>query len=244
MFKACFTIVFFVLCSTFCIAQNKSFCLSNQQLVILQKSSIGEFRSILSKEGWRKDVIADNQTKYYLDFILDYEVEKWQQKTSNYFEGNIYIYYKDGIPNLIIYQTSNSCFSNLLNQLNGNLNQAGMNSFRNFISYLQNGIAFEFRNYSNENSDKRFSVLIFNNSSLSNLVQIERAKKEAEEARIRAEIEARRKAEAERIARYKTAYYNGNKLYSENRYEEALIQFEFVKENLLRSEERRVGKEC
>lgn len=233
MFKACFTIVILVSCSTVCIAQNKSFCLSDQQLVTLQKSSIGELRSILTKEGWRKDVIADNQTKYYLDFALDYEVEKWQQKTSNYFEGNIYIYHKDGIPNLIIYQSSNSCFTNLLKQLNGNLNLVGINSYRNFISYLQDGIAFEFRNYSNENSDKRFSVLIFNNSSLTNLVQIERAKKEAEEARIRAEIEARRKAEAERIARYRIAYDNGNKLNSERRYEEALSQFEIVKENLL-----------
>lgn len=233
MFKAGFTIVFLLLYCTLCDAQNKSFCLSDQQLVSLQKSSIGELRSILTKEGWRKDVIADNQTKYYLDFVIDYEVEKWLQKTSNYFEGNIYIYHKEGIPNLIVYQTSNSCFTNLLNQLNGNLNQAGRNSFRNYISYLQDGIAFEFRNYSNDNSDKRFSVLIFNNLSLSSLVQIERAKKEAEEARIRAEIEARRKAEAERIVRYKTAYDNGNKLYSENLYEEALIQFEIAKENLL-----------
>jgi hypothetical protein len=232
MFKPGLVIVLLVSYTSICIAQSKSYCLSDQQLVTLQRSSIEEQRSFLAKEGWRKDITADNQTKYYLDFMLDYEVEKWQQKTSAYFEGNIYIYHKGDIPNLIIYQTSNSCFTNLLDQLHGNLKLAGLNSYKNFFSYMQNGTVIEFRNYSNENSDKRFSVLIFNNSSLTKLVQIERAKKEAEEARIRAEIEARRLAEAERISKYKTAYESGNKLYNEKRYEEALVQFEIVKENI------------
>ena len=98
-------------------AQAKSSCFSEQQLLQLQNFSIKDINVFLTGQGWSKDENQINQTSQYFNYYLDYFVEKWEQKTSNFYEGTIYVHYKDGLPNLIIYQSTNSCFIGLKNNL-------------------------------------------------------------------------------------------------------------------------------
>ena len=131
-------------------AQTKSVCFTDQQLLFLQKSSRNDVIAFLKKEGWSNEKVKLNQTKQYFDYQLDYNIEKWEQKTSSFYEGTIYYYYKEGLPNLIIYHSTNSCF----NSLKDKRSTVSVNGY-NFAIITIKDVTIELRNYLDDRSDKR-----------------------------------------------------------------------------------------
>ncbi|MDB4583542.1 hypothetical protein N9164_10345 [Draconibacterium sp.] len=194
------------------VAQNSSQCLSESDLLQLQRSSYTDINNLLSSRGWSLEKDPVNQSVDYFGYNLNYTVKKWQIKTTPFFEGMVSLYFKNGLPNLIVYQATNNCFINLLN----NQTLTNIDSIYNTLVLRKpGGIVFEFREYLNEISEIRFSVLIYNRNSLQNLIRIETIN-----ALIR----------------------NGDRFYNQENFEEALSQFNKANnllnanDNILRNE--------
>ena len=144
-------------------AQISTNCLTESELLRLQKSSYMEVNAFLINKGWSLENDQENQSARYFGFHLNYSVRKWTNKTTGFVEPILFFYYQNNLPNLIIYQATNNCFTNLLN--NQSLPEA--NSYYKALVLNKPGrIALEFREYLNELTFIRFSVLIYNVPSL------------------------------------------------------------------------------
>jgi len=209
-------------------------CLKESVLLKLQSSSYIEINNFLRKEGWSRIDDNVNQTERYFGYHLDYSVAVWQNRSTSYIESKLFLYHKQNTPNLLIYQAINECFTDLRNgQLPKSQIKTENKDFISFSYTKNNGIVFEFRNYKNDYSSVRFTVLVFNAPSLNKEINAEKERIATELARIKAEEEARFKAIADSIAaerereRSLTANMKqADALYQEGRYTEALNLYE------------------
>lgn len=164
-------LIFFLIIPSISISQISTNCLTESELLRLQRLSYNEVNTFLTNKGWSfLDNDKESQSVKYFGYNLNYIVRKWQNKKTGFIEPILCFYYINGLPNLIIYQATNNCFANLLN----NQSLTGVNSnYRALVLDKPGGMALEFREYLNEITDIRFSVLVFNVASLNNLVRIE-----------------------------------------------------------------------
>ncbi len=230
--------------------------LTESQLLSIQNLQYPNVNSYLQNIGWTKETDNVNQTKDYFSYNLDFSVEKWQIKTTSSFEGYLFLYYKQGIPNLVIYQASYSCYDKVIkSQGNGIRKDISNRELDGFRVQKPSGISMEFRNYKNKNSSKmRYSVLVFDQSSLSKLIQVkkdtafavaarlkfEKVKKETEkreaEARVKAEDDARKMAEKSRKEKIEQSRISGDSLSNRELFESAISQYTLAKNYSLPSE--------
>lgn len=235
--RAAAAILTFFVVSLVSFSQNTISCLTESQLLNLQSLSYTGAGSYLSNEGWSRNEEYANQTRRYFGYNLDYSVAVWQKRSTNYIESKLYIYYRNGKPNLLIYQAINECFENSRNgQPQNRLRRTQRTDHISFYIMRENGVVMDFRDYSNDNSLARFSVLIFNEESVNEQVETEKARLEAiAQARadsiesLRAREEALRMAELERQNTLTSALNQADGFYKEGDFAEAVTFYETAK---------------
>jgi tetratricopeptide (TPR) repeat protein len=157
-----------------CYAQLKTNTISQAQLLKIQQLPVQEISNYLSDLGWKASKNPKSQLKSYFNYNLSFKTDKWELKLQNQWAGTIYIYYKENYPNLVIYQTRESTFNGLKPTY---LETVKENNIE--ISIIaKSGLAMEFRNYLNEKTSKKYSVLCYNIESIKNLLFNEKKKKE------------------------------------------------------------------
>jgi|WetSurMetagenome_2_1015567.scaffolds.fasta_scaffold10194_3 tetratricopeptide (TPR) repeat protein len=242
--RASSLIITFFVVSLVSYSQNKISCLTESQLLNLQGLSYTGAGSFLAREGWSRNEEYANQTGQYFGYNLDYNVAVWQKRSTSYIESKLYLYYRNGKPNLLIYQAINECFENLREiQVQ---NRQIKTSKADHISYLtrrENGVSIDFRDYSNDNSLARFSIIIYNETSVNEAISSEKARLEAI-ARARADSieavrvreEALRLAEVNRLNSLSSYLGQADNLFNIGNYEEALRIYETAKKYLTEGE--------
>jgi|WetSurMetagenome_2_1015567.scaffolds.fasta_scaffold00376_14 hypothetical protein len=212
-------------------AQNVSSCLSESQLIQLQTLSIDEVNDFMKSYGWNRLDDNENHTDKFFGYLLDYSVSTWQNKGTKFIEGIVCLYYKAGKPNLIGYHNPDDvCFNNLIKNLSGvSLLKKNKNNIVESSSFINpGGVILDFQKYENDNTSLRFSLLIYNESSINAQIQ-------AEKARIAAII----KAESDRKETIKIANHTGDSLFLMGKFEEAITQYIYAKQ-FLKKEEKNI----
>jgi hypothetical protein len=197
----CFTI-------TSVLAQNNT-CILSHQLIKMQKSSQDDIQRFLYENSWGFNGDQSSQSNNYFDFSINYNLFSWS-KYSNYNEENILLYSSNGKSNIVIYQSSYLCFNNLLNGLGLSRGTTTVKDDKRTTVFKENSITVEFREYKNDNSAKKYSILIYNTS------EIETLKKNDE---------VLKKAAAEQKLKYDNAINEGDILYSFGNYESAKFKY-------------------
>jgi len=164
-------------------------------------------RSTMSAEGWKISYNVYNQSMEYFGNFLDYKVEKYEKKFTPGGLETIVVYYKSGIPNLIILQTTSTSFENLLPKKSP---LSGKNNYLVTFSEKGAGQVVEFRNYLNDTTAKSYTILVYSKESLDHLISDEKA----------------------RIDRCRLCYTKGNDFFAASKFQEAITQFEIARKNI------------
>ena len=181
-------VLFFLLIAENTFSQNKSECLSNNQLVKISKGTISEISSLLNDEKW---LLISNEVNVPLVIgqdSLDFNLAVWQYSLG-YEETFIYLYYRDKISNYIEYRTNESCYNNIMDYCKftlGTDSQKYSDNKEVHISYKKSSDLNIIFSRSDENS-KDFSVCYCNKTQIDSLLNEKRNErlKAEEEARIK-----------------------------------------------------------
>ncbi len=200
-----------------CKAQDNTGCFTKFQLMKMQKTSLVDMRKFLNKEGWSFDGAKRDQYFNYFDYSFNYNIVQWEKSIYNN-GGNLLLYNSPGKPNIIIYQAAKTCFEQLLNVISSN-SKGSTKVEENILStsFKEGGLTIEFREYKNNDSSRKYSILIYNSAALQQEIKVERDK---EEALI--------KSQKENEIKYQNTVIEANRLFNLNRYEEAKLQYEFA----------------
>lgn len=179
-------VLFFFLVAENTFSQNKSECLSNNQLVKISKGTISEISTLLNNEKW---LLISNEVNVPLVIgqdSLEFNLAVWQYSLG-YEETFIYLYYRDKLSNYIEYKTNESCYNSLMDYCKFSLGtefQKYSDNKASYISYKKSSnLNIVFSKY-NENS-KDFSVFYCNK------IQIDSLLNEKRNERLKAEEEVR-----------------------------------------------------
>jgi hypothetical protein len=183
MVNGLFYVPIFFFCVTHSTAQDNSGCLSKHQLFKMQSSSLDDIRLFLNDENWSFDGAKSNQTYNYFDYPINYNIVSWAK--SSYSNGdNIILYTFPGKPNIVAYQSSYSCFNELLKGFISTKGKTSVDEDKLVTTFKENSITIEFREYKNDYSSRKFSILVYNSTALfqeiKNLKEIDDALKKAE----------------------------------------------------------------
>jgi hypothetical protein len=135
-------------------AQDNAGCFTEFQLLKMQKATLGDIRVFLAGEGWE---LTGAQT----DPSLQSNIVKWQYSGYNN-RGYLLICFHEGKSNIVIFQTSSSCFQQLLQSFD--VTKTGDTRVSDNLlitSFSRNGTAIEFQEYLGNYSNAKYSVLIF-----------------------------------------------------------------------------------
>ena len=147
--------------------------LTEKQLLQIQRSTLSESSKFLSSAGWREEELIHNPIYEYFGGFFDFKVERWEDRKSMEWEGTLLIYYKDGTPTLVVYQTVKDWFLKLQSSES---EQVKGEDFTCNRQTKPNGKVFEFREYSRDVTKKRYSILLYDNNSLKSLILSEQEK--------------------------------------------------------------------
>ena len=147
--------------------------LTEKQLLQIQKSTLPVCSKFLSSAGWREEELIHNPIYEYFGGFFDFKVERWEDRKAMEWEGTLLIYYKDGTPTLVVYQTVKDWFMKL--QPSGSEITKGEDFISNRYT-KPSGMVVEFREYSRDVTKKRYSILIYEDTSLKNLILSEQGK--------------------------------------------------------------------
>lgn len=151
---ACFNLNFFF-------SQMNS-CLSKQNLLYLQKSSIPEGRVKLNQAGYSfAGAKSDIELKYFYS-PLKYDVTYWNGPYST----NINLYNYIGKSNIIEIQNSNYCFNNLLREFSSQKGNSRIDGNSMITEYFIGDIYFEFTENNIDYEGGSNKVLIYKNSDV------------------------------------------------------------------------------
>ena len=202
--------------STF--AQDKIDCFAHFQLFKMQKSTLDEIRSFLNAENWEFDGAQSRQSFDYFSYSLDYDIVKWQKSGYSGRGGALILYNNPGKPNIIIFQAKDACFRELMKSL------ASAGSSRTKVventlitTFVQNSVTIEFREYKNENTDRQFSILVYNAAALDREIQEQKNKETAI-----------LKAKKDKEDSYNATMNKGDSLFSMRRFDMAKMQYEIA----------------
>ena len=166
-----FITVFLIFCHAKTNAQDNSGCLTKHQLFKMQSSSLEDVRMFLNNEDWSFDGAKSNQLYNYFDYPINYNIVNWE-KSSYSNSGNIILYNSVGKPNIIIYQSNASCFNDLLKSMISKNGKTSVDENRLITIFKENNITIEFREYKNDYSSRKFSVLLYNSIGLNQEIKI------------------------------------------------------------------------
>ena len=138
-------------------------CLSKEQLLTAAFKNLNDFNDYMKEENWEIDEAGKSEFRNYFFKDLDYTLTKWTANS----EYNLQFYYKKNGPNVIVYQIYSGCFKGLLNEFKksstGILHD--QNEFSSTKFEVNNG-TLEFREYKNELSLRKYSILLYNKIEL------------------------------------------------------------------------------
>lgn len=198
-------------------AQENSGCFTKYQLLRMQSTSLGDIRVFLNNEGWSFDGGQSNQSYNYFNYPIKYNIVSWEK--SYYNGGNIILYNYPGKPNIVIYQVNSNCFNDLLKSFTANKTKTTLQDDKLVTIVKQNAITIEFREYKNDYSSRKYSVLVYNSVALFRELEVLKQKEEA-----------LKKAELEKKIIYNDAITAGDKLFLLKKYEEAKLKYFIAKE--------------
>jgi hypothetical protein len=196
-----------VILTTFCLGQSMASGPDESFLLKLQESSIEDARKSLTDDGWKISYNVYNQSMEYFGYFLDFKVEKYEKKVVPNGLETIVVYFKTGIPNLILCQTTKATFEALLPKKNS---PSAKNDYLVSISERSAGQVIEFRNYPNEKTPRTYSVLLYSKGSLDHMISEEKV----------------------RIETCRSSYAKGNEFFALSKYQEAIVQFGIAKKNI------------
>lgn len=187
-------------------AQEISGCLLKHQLILMQSSPLEKIRLFLNTESWSFDGAKSNQSFNYFDYPINYNIVSWEK---SYYSngGNIILYNDIRKPNIVIYQTSSSCFNHLLKSFTSVKGKTFIDEDKLVTIFKENSITIEFREYKNDYSSRQYSILVYNSAALYQEIQI-----------VKEQAEAQKK-------KYDNAIAEGDVLFSSSKYEAAKIKY-------------------
>jgi len=200
-------ILIIIILTTFCPGQSKAAGPGESVLLKLQKSSLVDARKSLSDDGWKISYNVYNQSMEYFGCFLDFKVEKYEKKFVPNGLETVVVYFKAGIPNLILCQTTKATFEALLSKKSL---LSVKNDYLVAISEKGAGQVIEFRNYPNEKTGRTYSVLLYSKESLDHMISEEKV----------------------RIETCRVSYAKGNEFFASSMYQEAIEQFGIAKKNI------------
>jgi hypothetical protein len=208
---------FLVIISYLCVAQINaqvsSGCLTKHQMFKMQSSALDDIRFFLNNEGWSFNGAQSKQSYNYFDYPIEYNIVSWD-KSSYYDGGDIILYNSDNKPNIVIYQTNNMCFNEILASFSSAQRKTSIDDDKLVTIIKENSISIEFREYKNDYSNKKYSIIIYNSAALVKEISV---LKEKEEALKREEIEKKRK--------FDEFVSEGDLLYSSNNFSAARMKY-------------------
>ena len=208
---------FLVIISYLCVAQINaqvsSGCLTKHQMFKMQSSALDDIRFFLNNEGWSFNGAQSKQSYNYFDYPIEYNIVSWD-KSSYYDGGDIIVYNSDNKPNIVIYQTNNMCFNEILASFSSAQRKTSIDDDKLVTIIKENSISIEFREYKNDYSNKKYSIIIYNSAALVKEISV---LKEKEEALKREEIEKKRK--------FDEFVSEGDLLYSSNNFSAARMKY-------------------
>jgi hypothetical protein len=208
-----FFIVVFILCVAKSNAQDNSGCLTKHQLFKMQSSSLDDIRMFLNNESWSFNGAKSNQSYNYFDYPINYNIVSWEK--SSYNNGsNMILYNSTGKPNIVIYQSNSSCFNDLLKSFTSTKGKTSVDEDKLVTTFKENSITIEFREYKNDYSSRKFSILVYNSTALYQEIQI-----------LKEQAEALKKAEVEQKKKYDNAISEGDVLFSSSKFEIAKLKY-------------------
>lgn len=160
--KAIFLLFAFLGIAFYSSAQDNAGCFTEFQLLKMQKATLGDIRVFLAGEGWEL-------TGAQADPLLQSNIVKWQYSGYNS-RGYLILCFHEGKSNIVIFQTSISCFQQLLRSKDATKpGETRVSDNLLITSFNQNGTAIEFQEYLGNYSNAKYSVLIYSNTNANTL---------------------------------------------------------------------------
>jgi tetratricopeptide (TPR) repeat protein len=150
------------------------------QLMKMQSATLDETRSFLSQMDWGFDGAQTDVWFDYFNYNINYDIVCWRPNKYDA-QSTIYLYTKEGKPNIVIFQTSSSCFNTLLVE-EGKKHKGKSYVDNNLLGtiYRNDKICIEFREYKNEYSRRQYSIIVYNSRALDAEIAGQKAIAEAE----------------------------------------------------------------
>lgn len=141
-------------------------CLNKHQLIKSQNATLSDIREFMSSIQWEFDGAKTSELFSYFSYGLEYDLVKWTGAYS-YNRSILNLYTSAGKPNIIIYQTTNSCFRSII-QSYESTGKASTRVEPDMLvtTFVDGGITTEFREYKNDYSSRQYSILIYNKAKL------------------------------------------------------------------------------
>jgi len=190
----------------------------------MQSSSIEDIRIFLNKENWSFNSTLFNQDfntnlnsfHNHFEYPVVYDIISWEKE--NYYEydheSKIFLYYSTTKPNAVIFQTNSLCFNDLLDKFTSTTGKTIIDDDKLVSIFKENSITFEFREYKNDISNMKYSILIYDTKALFKEIQA-----------LKEEAEAIKKEAAEKKLKYDNTVTEGDSLFSFNKFREAKIKY-------------------
>ena len=204
-----FFVIFFILCVVKSFAQDNYACLTKHQLFKMQSSSLADIRMFLSNESWSFDGAKSNQSYSYFDYPINYNIVSWEKSREN-----IILYNSTGKPSIVIYQSSASCFNDLLNSFTSTKSKTIVDEDKLTTIFKEYSATVEFREYINDDSRKQYSILVYNSNALFKELQTLKEKEYA-----------LKMVTEEKIKKYNNALAEGDTLFSFNKFKDAKLKY-------------------
>ena len=179
----------------------------------MQSSSLEDIRMFLNNESWSFNGATSNQSYNYFDYPINYNIVSWE-KSSYYNGGNIILYNSKGKPNIIIYQSNASCFNDVLKSFSSTKRKTSVDEDKLVTIVKENSITIEFREYKDDYSSKKYSILVYNSGALFQELK-----------NLKAKEDALKEAVAEQKKKYDNAIAEGDVLFSSNKFGEAKLKY-------------------
>lgn len=197
------------------LAQISSQCINKAQLLRLQYAELDDIQDFMEAEGWGFAGIRTNQILRLFEYPIRAEMVRWD-KSYVLNGGSISLYSGIGTDNLVVYEINRDCF--LAIRAGFKIKSEDMEVQRDLLVYRvqQDEIVIEFREAERLNSDKQYTILVYNADDVNGAIELERNKERQEQEVAAAKQKAFEETVASGDSLYKLKQYNAARLkYSE-----------------------------
>ena len=183
----------------------------------MTSTTLEDINYFLNNENWTYYNYQNNTSSNYFKYELDYSLYKWDK----YSYGNtssLQLFKSANKPNVIVFESSESCFNSLLTEVASKFPIKTVESTDYITKTCVDGkITIEFRKYTTYRSAGVYSILYYHAPSL--YAEISRVKK-IEDEKIR--------LEKQRLSRIEEVYNEVERLKNEKQFDLALSKYESI----------------